>query len=86
MAQLDMNEAAGQLSLLLALDISPSNDSGWASPKKSSRLFHESAFFTSRNGTLMSAHPTFPTANRKYHQIGALSLLSSEWMRWGTPE
>ena len=31
----------------------------------------------------MSAHPTFPAASRKYHQIGALSLLCSEWEEVG---
>jgi len=31
----------------------------------------------------MSAHPTFPTASRKYHGIGALSLLCSEWEEVG---
>jgi hypothetical protein len=40
-------------------------------------------FFYSLNGTLMSAHPTFPTANGKYHGIGTLSLLCSEWEEVG---
>ena len=31
----------------------------------------------------MSAHPTFPTANGKYHGIGTLSLLCSEWEEVG---
>ena len=35
--------------------------------------------FGMARGTLMSAHPTFPKPKLKYHEIGALSLLSSEW-------
>ncbi len=31
----------------------------------------------------MSAHPTFPTASGKYHGIGTLSLLCSEWEEVG---
>jgi len=40
-------------------------------------------FFYGMNGTLMSAHPTFPTASGKYHGIGTLSLLCSEWEEVG---